>query len=165
MLTSDETMLTTGDSPETVIDSSSAPTFIDTFSSTVAPTATGIPSRFSVPKPVSVYSTLVSSRRQDRKPVDARFRGHDGRRAGHAGAAERDGHTRQHAAGLIDDLADDFAGGPLCGSGHGTGRVPTAAANTRFIPPSPRFRAKEPSVVADGPSKMHPAHHGTRDCV
>ena len=58
MLTSDETTLTTGDSPETVIDSSRAPTFIDTFSSTVEPTATGMSSRLSVEKPVSVYSTL-----------------------------------------------------------------------------------------------------------
>jgi len=57
VLTSDETTLTTGDSPETVIDSSSAPTFIDTSSSTVWPTATGICSRLSVVKPASVYST------------------------------------------------------------------------------------------------------------
>src|SRR6266496_4474023 len=56
VLTCDEERLTTGDSPVTVTASSMVPTFIETSSSTTAPTSTGMASRRNVVNPVKVYS-------------------------------------------------------------------------------------------------------------
>ena len=151
MLTVVDARLTTGDSPVTVTVSLSVLTLSETFSSTTAPTPTGMAVAPQRAEALECVFDAVIARRQRRKPVRAHFAGDDGRRSGHAGASNRDGYAGQDRARFVRDGADDLAGGSLreCWCGNcDQQKQPQALcedASPHVVPP----RKSDPGSPAD----------------